>query len=400
MKPVGKYNQWHDFPVTDTVQKWVSGHRHELRVRAEGHGRVGHATPTGGPRYEAGDGDTYGGETSTIPRLTVTYGKVGTALNSPTVVHGTGPELSWPAYVNTRRRGERRIVEYQLHRSTQQVFTPSAATLVAPIAVDDDRVHGHHRGADPGLQLQRDREVVLLPARGEDQGRRAARVADPGGGHPEGRPDDEDHPGRSDGHDAVLAAADHQPGRDPVLRRGPDLAERRQQLHHVRQDARRAEVPHQLGIPTTATVLENKLYMWGAETTSTTNGAIYELHALTRDFTETTATWNNATSTTAWTTPGGDMSATVSDTVPQITDEVGRHWWDATGLMQSWVKTPAEQQGRRGQAEGRDHHRPAGAHPVPVVGGLRPAAAARTCRSSTWTRRPRTRTTRRPRRRG
>ncbi|WP_371129627.1 DNRLRE domain-containing protein [Streptomyces sp. TLI_105] len=98
-------------------------------------------------------------------------------------------------------------------------------------------------------------------------------------------------------------------------------------------------------IPTTATVLENKLYMWGAETTSTTSGAVYELHSLTRDFTETQATWNNATSTTPWTTAGGDFSATVSDTVAQITDEVGRHWWDATGLMQSWVRTPANNKG-------------------------------------------------------
>lgn len=97
-------------------------------------------------------------------------------------------------------------------------------------------------------------------------------------------------------------------------------------------------------IPTTATILESRLFMWGAETTTGTNGAIYELHGLTKDFNETQATWNNATSTTAWTTAGGDYSATVSDTVAQVS-EVGRHWWDATSLTQGWTKTPSSNHG-------------------------------------------------------
>ncbi|GAB2997862.1 hypothetical protein GCM10023080_074760 [Streptomyces pseudoechinosporeus] len=129
-KLAGQYNRWHSFPVSDTVQQWVDG-------TAVNHGFVLKSTdeasnPIGGPRYEAGDGE-YGGETSTIPRLTVTYGKVGTALDSPTVVHSTGPELTWKAYSNTTGDADLNIAEYQLHRSTRQAFTPSAATLVAPI---------------------------------------------------------------------------------------------------------------------------------------------------------------------------------------------------------------------------------------------------------------------------
>lgn len=86
-KGAGQYNQWHKFPVTDTVQQWING-------TSANNGFVLKATdesstaPTGGPRYESGDGD-YGGETATIPRLTVTYGKIGTTLNSPTVIHST-----------------------------------------------------------------------------------------------------------------------------------------------------------------------------------------------------------------------------------------------------------------------------------------------------------------------
>ncbi|MER6633449.1 DNRLRE domain-containing protein, partial [Streptomyces sp. NPDC000987] len=131
VKNTGEYNQWHSFPVTNTVQKWVNGTETNNGFVLQAADESSTA-PTGGPRYESGDGD-YGGETATIPRLTVTYGKVGTTLNSPTVVHGTGPELSWKAYSNTTGDSGLDIAEYQLHRSTQQVFTPSAATLVAPI---------------------------------------------------------------------------------------------------------------------------------------------------------------------------------------------------------------------------------------------------------------------------
>ncbi|GAA3495640.1 hypothetical protein GCM10019016_027400 [Streptomyces prasinosporus] len=36
-------------------------------------------------------------------------------------------------------------------------------------------------------------------------------------------------------------------------------------------------------------MINNRMYLWGAETTTDTSGAIYELHALTKDFSETTA---------------------------------------------------------------------------------------------------------------
>ncbi|GAA3495639.1 hypothetical protein GCM10019016_027390 [Streptomyces prasinosporus] len=38
------------------------------------------------------------------------------------------------------------------------------------------------------------------------------------------------------------------------------------------------------------------------------------------------------------------MSATVSDTVAGMS-EVGRHWWDATSLMQSWIDNPTGNKG-------------------------------------------------------
>ncbi|HET6353114.1 DNRLRE domain-containing protein [Streptomyces sp.] len=343
VKPAGKYNQWHDFPVTDTVQRWVSGVNPNYGFVLQAKDDTLAGTLTGGPRYEAGDGD-YGGETSTIPRLTVTYGKVGTALNSPTVVHGTGPELSWPAYVNTSGATNDDIVEYQLHRSTQQVFTPSAATLVAPIpstttaytdttAVPTPDSSSSEIGKSYFYQLAvktKGGELLGSPTRvvGIPKAGRTMKII------------------QSGQTDTTLSSQQPTTNQDAIQSLGVGQTWLSVGNNSTTYGKTRAVLKFPTSsIPTTATVLENKMYMWGAETTSTTNGAIYELHSLTRDFTETQATWNNATSTTPWTTAGGDMSATVADTVPQITDEVGRHWWDATGLMQSWVKTPANNKG-------------------------------------------------------
>ncbi|WP_228473205.1 golvesin C-terminal-like domain-containing protein [Streptomyces cyaneochromogenes] len=345
VKNAGEYSQWHKFPVTDTVQQWLDGtsvnNGFVLKSTNETSGALG------GPRYEAGDGD-YGGETSTIPRLTVTYGKVGTTLNSPTVVHGTGPELSWKAYSNSTGDPDLDIAEYQLHRSTQQVFTPSAATLVAPIAktvtaytdttavptpdsssVEIGKSYYYQLAVktSDGQLLGSPTRTVGIPKAGRTmrliQGT-AASVAD-----------------------TTLSSATPSTNLDTISRDGVGqkwLSVGNNTPTSTTEKTRAVMKFPTTAVPTTATVLESRLFMWGAETTTKTNGAIYELHGLTRDFTETQATWNSAATGTAWTTAGGDFSATVSDTVASVSD-VGRHWWDATSLTQGWTKTPSSNKG-------------------------------------------------------
>lgn len=342
-KSAGQYNRWHSFPVGDTVQKWVDG-------SAVNHGFVLKSTdeannPLGGPRYEAGDGD-YGGETSTIPRLTVTYGKVGTALNSPTVVHGTGPELSWKAYSNTTGDANLNIAEYQLHRSTQQAFTPSAATLVAP--VDKSATAYTDTTATPtpdssAVEIGRSYyyQIAVKTQDGQLLGSPTRIIGVPKAGRTmklvQGTA-----PGVTD---ATLSSAQPTTNQDAIQSAGAGQAWLTVGNNSPTYGKTRAVMKFPTGdLPSTATVLESRLFMWGAETTTDTNGAIYELHGLNRDFGETTTTWNNAASTTAWTTAGGDFSSTVSDTVASVA-EVGRHWWDATSLTQGWVKTPSSNKG-------------------------------------------------------
>ncbi|MFI6359558.1 DNRLRE domain-containing protein [Streptomyces sp. NPDC050743] len=345
-KDIGEYSQWHKFPVTDTVQQWLDGTsvNNGFILKAADESTAG---PMGGPRYEAGDGD-YGGETSTIPRLTVTYGKVGTTLNSPTVVHGTGPELSWKAYSNTTGDPNNDIVEYQLHRSTQQAFTPSAATLVAPIdksatayidttATPTPDSSSVEIGRSYYYQLAvktKDGQLLGSPTRivGVPKAGRTMRLIQ----------------GTTPGvTDTTLSSATPTTNLDTVSRDGVGqkwLSVGNNTPTNSTEKTRAVMKFPTSAIPTTATVLESRLFMWGAETTTKTNGAIYELHGLNKDFTETQATWNNAATGTAWTTAGGDYSGTVSDTVASVSD-VGRHWWDATSLTQGWTRTPTSNHG-------------------------------------------------------
>ncbi|MFD8773203.1 DNRLRE domain-containing protein [Streptomyces sp. NPDC059916] len=344
VKNTGEYNQWHDFAVTDTVQKWVSGTATNNGFVIQAQDDTLAATPTGGPRYESGDGD-YGGETSSYPRLTVTYGKVGSALNSPTIVHDTGPELSWSAYKNTTGDTGQDIVEYQLHRSTQQVFTPSAATLVAPVdkastaytdttATPTPDSSTDEIGRSYYYQIAvktKDGSVIGSPTRivgVPKAGRTMKLIQGTAGGVT----------------DTTLSSQQPTTNEDTILSYTPQKWLSVGNNSGTYGKTRAGLKFPTTSIPATATVLDSKLYMWGAETTTGTNGAIYELHGLTKDFDETTATWNNATSTTPWTAPGGDFSGTVSDTVAQVS-EVGRHWWDATSLTQGWVRTPSSNKG-------------------------------------------------------
>ncbi|MFF1659494.1 DNRLRE domain-containing protein [Streptomyces sp. NPDC058255] len=343
VKNVGEYNQWHKFPVTDTVQQWLDG-------TSTNNGFVLKATdetataPTGGPRYESGDGD-YGGETATIPRLTVTYGTVGTTLNSPTVVHGTGPELSWKAYTNTTGDPGLDPVEYQLHRSTQQAFTPSAATLVAPIdksatAYTDTTATPTPDSSSVEIGRSYYYQLAVKTKNGGLLGSPTRIVGVPKAGRTMRLIQ-----GTSGVTDTTLASGQPTTNEDTIASFGVGQKWLSVGNNSTTYGKTRAALKFTTSsIPTTATVLESRLFMWGAETTTGTDGAIYELHGLTKDFDETTATWNNAASSTAWTAPGGDFSSTVSDTVATVS-EVGRHFWDATSLTQGWIKTPSSNKG-------------------------------------------------------
>ncbi|MFI2304514.1 DNRLRE domain-containing protein [Actinacidiphila glaucinigra] len=346
-KGAGTYDKWHSIPVTDTVQKWVDG-------TATNYGFMLQTTATneatlnlGGPLYEAGEFG-YGGETATYPKLTVTFGRVGVAVNPPTKIHADGAELSWPAYIDPTPGGPTGddLAEYQVHRSVFQGFTPTSATLVAPVAAgttsftDTTAVPTPADSADDfhavyyevavktkdGTVIGGPVQLADLPKAGQTR-----QIIQSGTGYA----------------DTTLSSAQPTTGHDTILSDGLNQNWLTVGNNSGTYGKTRAVLKFPTTtLPATARVLSSQIQAFSTITTNTGGGtAIYELHGLTKDFDEATASWNNYTGTTAWTTAGGDYSATVSDTVAGISSDPVRHWWDATSLTQNWVTTPTSNHG-------------------------------------------------------
>lgn len=228
VKNTGEYNQWHNFPVTDTVQKWVSG-------TATNHGFVLKATdesataPIGGPRYEAADGSTYGGERDhPAADRHVRQGRHLAELAGGRALHRSRTEL---ARLQERQRGQ----QARHRRVPAAPVDPAGVHAVVrhpggADRQDRDRVHRHHRHTVPERgRNTRDRAVVLLPDRGQDDRRTGARLTHAHRRHPQAGPHHAAGPGhrRRHRHHALLPAAHHQPGHHPVLRGRPEVAEHR-----------------------------------------------------------------------------------------------------------------------------------------------------------------------------
>ncbi|MEV6655330.1 DNRLRE domain-containing protein [Streptomyces sp. NPDC051219] len=338
--PAHTYNKWHSFSVKDTVQRWLDGtttnHGFVIKAANEAAG-----APKGGPRYEASEFG-YGGESVNYPKLVLTYGRQGTTLDAPTVIHDTGAELNWAPYADPSTATVDDIVEYQVHRSISQTFNPSASTLVSPVAAgttaftDTTAVPTKGDDADPfgrayyymvavktkdGQVIAAPTHLVRLPKAG-----RTTRVF-------EASQDTTLSSTESTlAHDTI---SDGQPQNwVTVGNNSPSFGKTRTLLKFPA-----------LGIPATARVLDAKVRLWGTLTTQQASGASYELRSLTKDFDEATATWVKANATTNWTTEGGDFDASVAATVGQMTNDPARHDWNVTSLAQGWVTTPSSQQG-------------------------------------------------------
>ncbi|MER6919120.1 DNRLRE domain-containing protein [Streptomyces spiralis] len=339
-KAAGSYDQWHNFAVTDTVQKWLNGTTNNgFVLQAADESTMGQ----GGPLYEASEFG-YGGETATYPKLTIVYGTPGVTLNPPTVIHATGAELSWPAYTNTTGDPSNDLAEYQVHRSVFQGFTPSPATLVAPVAAgttsftDTTAVPTAADATDPFHAVYY--EVAVKTKGGQIIGGPVQLAELP----KSGQTTQIIQAGQTD---TTLSSAQPTTAHDTISSDGVNQKWLEVGNNSATYGTMRAVLKFPTSsLPSTARVISAQFQAWSTITTNTGGGsATYELHALNRDFDEASATWNNATSSTAWTTAGGDYSGTVSDTVASVTNDPVRHWWDATSLTQGWITTPTSNHG-------------------------------------------------------
>ncbi len=331
---------WDDFPVTSTVQSWLNGTltNNGFVLKATNESPLGQ----GGPRYEA-SGYYYGGEVVNYPKLVLTYGVPGVTVKPPTVIHSTGAELSWPAYTNSTGSSANDLAEYQVHRSIYQTFTPSADTEISPVAsgttnfVDSTAVPTPANNSDPygnayyymvavktksGALIPGPTTVVRLPEAGRTtllipaQSATTLSSAEP---------------------TTVLNTLSNAGTPQPWLEVGDDSG-----TYGVTRSV--FNFPALTAVPSGSTVLDAHLKLWQETTTTGTSGAVYELHPLTKPFTGTQATWNSAATGTAWTAPGGDFGA-VDGTQNAFTNDPNRRNFDATGIVQGWVNTPASDDG-------------------------------------------------------
>ncbi len=345
---------WNDFPVTSTVQSWMNGTlaNNGFVLKAANESTLGQ----GGPRYE-GSIYAYGGESVNYPKLVITWGIPGVALNPVTVIHATGAELSWPAYTNTTGDPGNDLAEYQVHRSIGQTFTPSASTEISPVQpgtttfVDSTATPTPANNQDPygnaynymvvvktksGALIAGPTTVVRLPEAGRTtliinvQSALTLSSAQP---------------------TAVLTTLNNGGTQQPWLEVGDNSATYGTARAVFNFGALSA-------VPSGSTIVDSYLKLWQETTTTNTSGAVYELHALTRAFNGSQATWNSAATGTAWTTAGGDFNATTAGTLSGLTNDPNRQALTATSIVQGWVNTPSSDDGLLVNAVGHGprHH--------------------------------------------
>ncbi|WP_210405946.1 hypothetical protein [Micromonospora sp. MH33] len=122
----------HTIGVQGTVQSWFNDPttNHGFMLKAVDEAPLAR----GGPRYEAAEyAYMTKGQQDNHPKLLLTCGRPGVTLAPPTTVYSTGAQLSWSAYIDPSGSPDDDIVQYQVHRSLKQHFTPSADNLVAPV---------------------------------------------------------------------------------------------------------------------------------------------------------------------------------------------------------------------------------------------------------------------------
>jgi len=99
-------------------------------------------------------------------------------------------------------------------------------------------------------------------------------------------------------------------------------------------------------IPTSTTISSATLYLYAYDEAGLRGSTgYYGVYRLTQAWADTQVTWNNATSSITWTTPGGDIEASPDATSPK--QAVAGVWYpfDVTSRVQNWIATPANNMG-------------------------------------------------------
>jgi YD repeat-containing protein len=314
----------------DGIRDWIFGPRREEQRSGMRPG------PAWSPPGRSG-ADTQ------APKLALTSGAPSLELAVPHVVHATGAELSWRPYADPSAAEGDNLAEYQVHRSYQPNFAPSAATLVAPlspkvVSYTDTTAEPAEAGAAQGRSVF----YTVLAVRKDGQ-----RVASPevAASLPQAGHTTQVIKAQAQVADTTLSAC------QPTI--GHDLGYGRTELVTGIQDAARSAVASYgktrslarfdtSAIPKNAMVTDAQLGLWRVQDSGTFTSMT--VHPLKRGFDES-ATWNKATASTSWATPGGDFGPAVATTVLKSDPRPGWARFPVTATAQGWVKSPASNNG-------------------------------------------------------
>ncbi|HEY2671359.1 MAG TPA: DNRLRE domain-containing protein, partial [Rugosimonospora sp.] len=329
-------NVWNSFTVTSIVQSWLSGTSPDDGFLVKSTNES--ALNVGGPRYEASF-NGYNGETATYPQLVLTWGVPGVTPNPITTIHATGAVLNWQPYVNSTGNTGNDLAEYQVYRSVFQSFIPASNTLVAPVPAGTTTFTDTTNTPTPpgglgnafyymiavktknGTVIPGPVQLVRLPTAGSTEkivfatGATSLSSAQPATveQHITGQP------WTSVGDDSSTFGTTRSVFSFPTMAVG--------------------------GVPADATVSEAHLRLWGFFNDSGAPTAAYDAYELTQSFTASQATWDDASTGTAWTTAGGTFASTLQSQVTDLDPDPSRHNWPVTGAVQDWVNTPADEHG-------------------------------------------------------
>ncbi|UVS79156.1 DNRLRE domain-containing protein [Actinokineospora sp. UTMC 2448] len=334
VRRAGVAGVWHELDVRNIAQSWVSGSaaNHGVMVKAVDESTLGR----GGAVYLGAEGD-YNGDAPTNPQLVLTYGRPGVALHPIAKTYATGAELTWSPYPDPDPANPADdLVEYQVHRSAAQVFTPSSATLVGTVGSSvtrfTDTTAAPTPADRPDLQWNAYHYMVVAKSRDGQLVPGATQLART----PKAGLVTQLFRATADTTIAAnLPTANHnQVAGQPWLMVGNNSGTYGKSRALVRYDLS--------AIPPGTEVVDADLSIWGFYTYG--SGAVFDGHPLTRPFTESQATWNQAATGVPWTAPGGDAAA-AADHVIGIQDRPTWHIWENAAMAQAWVDNPAANHG-------------------------------------------------------
>ncbi|WP_445319867.1 golvesin C-terminal-like domain-containing protein [Micromonospora sp. ZYX-F-536] len=344
LKEASHSSTWLSFPVRGLVQQWASGtqpnHGVMLKAKNESLAKQGGAIFEASEYAYMNDRRDYN-----LPKLVVTYGRPGVTVNPPTTITSTGAVLDWPKYKDPDGQAGTAddVVEYQVHRSPNQTYTPTAATLIAPVSTSTlsfQDTTATPTPADKTNPMDRQFYYYMVVAKTAD-GQLVAGPTVPAMLPKAGQITKIFRTGVTDTtlSQALKTTNVNVYDGDPYIGVGNNSPTYGVTRGVVKWSSLAG------AIPTNAQVTGAQLRMWNISLQPGTDQSQYvDVYKLNRSFTEGSATWNTYDGTNAW-TAGGDYDTSWKAGFNGFTNDPEWETWDVTSPVKGWVATPSANNG-------------------------------------------------------